>query len=326
MAWWLVMPLLASACTFDPSTANGNGAGGGPSIGPTVGADAAVLDDGALAPDATPGDAETTCLTDPDYSLRPGSDHRYRFEGSGLVYDEAHAACAGQGAHLVVIDDQNENDYVSSLGGSPWIGLNDLEEEDSFAWVTGDPLNYENWAGNEPNDNGGDEDCTIFQGNWNDGECSNQREFVCECDPARQVPPPPACLASAAYSQVFQGRRYRAESTATSYALAEASCASEGGHLVVITDDTENGYVRSMISGNKWIGYNDIESEDEFVWVTGSPSSYNNWRDNQPDNSNGEDCVEADNNGDWNDRPCTDNRPYVCECDPFVRGNAFVGL
>ena len=35
-----------------------------------------------------------------------------------------------------------------------WIGLTDLFHEGSFAWVTGEPVTYTNWAKGQP-DNGG---------------------------------------------------------------------------------------------------------------------------------------------------------------------------
>jgi hypothetical protein len=292
------------------------------------GADAAYDGDGGTVVDS---DAAVlvppACIVDSSYELRPGSDHLYRYEASGLFYDQAQASCAATGAHLVVIDDTDENDYVTSLGGAPWIGFNDYAVENSFAWVTGAAISFTKWSSGEPSDNGGDEDCTLVQGgNWNDGECSNLREFVCECDPALHMPPAPACMSSAAYSQVFQGRRYRSEGNTATYADAMASCAAEGGHLAVVTDTAENDYVRSMISDTSWIGFSDSVSEGNFTWITGSTSSYNKWSGPQPDDNGGEDCVEVNTNGDWNDQKCAATRGFVCECDPTVAINSLGGI
>ncbi len=314
----LVFTALATSCSFDASVpvvvvpSNSDGA-------PIVDElDASIVSDATV--DATPPDAQLpACLMDSSYVERTGSSHRYHYEASGLFYDQSQSFCAESGAHLVVIDDTDENDFVATLGGSPWIGINDLEVEGSFAWVTSAAVIYSNWSSSEPNDSGGDEDCALSSGgNWNDGECSNLREFVCECDPMRLTPPPPDCMTSSAYSRIYQGRRYRWEPNPTNYAAAQTSCASEGGHLVVVTDDTENGYVQDMISEAAWIGYSDGESEGNFIWGTGSASSYTNWGSGQPDNNSDEDCAEANTNGNWNDLNCSANRAFVCECDPFV--------
>lgn len=324
------LALLLSACAFDgnvsvdpASTAGDAGSTDNPS-----GADAAFDGDGAVVVDNDAADLlPPACLLDPTYELRPSFDHRYRHEANGLFYDQAQASCAATGAYLVVIDDSDENDYVTSLGGAPWIGFNDYAVENGFEWVTGAAISFTKWSGGEPSDSGGDEDCVLTQGgNWNDGECSNLREFVCECDPAVRIPLAPACMNSAAYSQIFQGRRYRSENNGATYVEAIASCAAEGGHLAVVTDAAENDYVRAMISDTAWIGFSDSASEGSFTWITGSASSYNKWTGPQPDDSGGEDCVEVNTNGDWNDQKCTATRDFVCECDPTVAINSLSGI
>ena len=324
----VALPMITAGCQFDESVSSGlsDSNDGGPSV--TRRDSGSQRADAGASVDAGPMDAQPpACLMDPTYVERDGSDHRYRFEGSGLHYDQAQASCAATGGHLVVIDDEDENVFVASLGGAPWIGLNDLAVENSFSWVTGVVPSYSNWSNGEPNDSGDHEDCALTTGgNWNDGECSNLREFVCECDPARVAPPPPTCMMSPAYSQIHQGRRYRSEAAATNYMAAQTSCNAEGGHLVVVTDDTENDYVRNMISENAWIGYSDTDVEGSFVWATGTANLFIHWGGGQPDNSGDEDCVETNTNGDWNDLPCSRDRDFVCECDPVVVTDSFGGI
>ena len=96
---------------------------------------------------------------------------------------------------------------------------------------------------------------------------------------------------------------------------AEAYCASRGYHLATIESDAENGFVASQLWGSAndwWIGLNDVAVEGTFVWVSGSTSSYRNWRSGRPD---GGDCVqiERDESDQWNDRGCTNTRSFVCE-------------
>ena len=47
------------------------------------------------------------------------------------------------GSHLVVINDQDENDFLSGHLNSfqdPWIGLFDPSERDQWTWVDGSSL------------------------------------------------------------------------------------------------------------------------------------------------------------------------------------------
>jgi hypothetical protein len=61
---------------------------------------------------------------------------------------------------------------------------------------------------------------------------------------------------------------------------AEAAALSLGGHLVTINDSSENAWVFSQWGSNRnlWIGLNDLVTEGTFVWTSGEPVSYTNWR------------------------------------------------
>jgi len=79
------------------------------------------------------------------------------------------------GGHLVVINDQAEQDLlVSEFGGTEtfWIGLNDLQITGVYQWVTGDPLIYTNWLPGEPNNFGYEHFVEMNwqqPGKWNNG-------------------------------------------------------------------------------------------------------------------------------------------------------------
>ena len=50
---------------------------------------------------------------------------------------------------------QRENDWLLSsfaANESVWIGYTDQASEGSFAWITGEPVDYENWAVGDPDD------------------------------------------------------------------------------------------------------------------------------------------------------------------------------
>ncbi len=98
---------------------------------------------------------------------------------------------------------------------------------------------------------------------------------------------------------------------------AKSSCTSNSGWLVTIHSAGENTLINSFFSCRKWIGYNDIASESNFVWVYGT-SSYTNWASGQPDDGgNDEDCTEQYENGSWNDKECYAQLScYVCQQTP----------
>ena len=55
-----------------------------------------------------------------------------------------------------------------------------------------------------------------------------------------------------------------------------------------------------------WIGLNDIDNENTFVWADGSSSTYRKWNSGEPNDSGGnEDCVHIFGTEYWNDIPCT---------------------
>ena len=198
--------LFAAGCQFDPTGVRGedrpSDAGG--LIDATV-TDAALLDaaladaappDAALA-DAAPLDAGSApdaraapCGSAGEYIEWPDNGHFYRLVTSSAEWNPARTTCEDDGAYLVVIGDQAENDHVRSLSGNGnlWIGLSDQDDEDTFVWANGVELDEDNdfasWNNGEPN-NQGEEDCVEMRGNgsWNDSSCGDRREFVCECDP-----------------------------------------------------------------------------------------------------------------------------------------------
>ena len=64
--------------------------------------------------------------------------------------------------------------------------------------------------------------------------------------------------------------------------------------LASITSDAENFYASSILTENQfaYIGFNDFENENSFVWTDGSVTDYVRWSNNEPNNHSGaEHCV-----------------------------------
>ncbi|KAK5621544.1 hypothetical protein CRENBAI_001598 [Crenichthys baileyi] len=112
-------------------------------------------------------------------------------------WDEGRKDCRTRGADLVVINNKNEQTFLSTFAERhTWIGLNDKETERSWKWVDATPITLTFWANNQPDNGGGEpkwgeEDCVHVKPEenslWNDRSCSTSLQWICE-----KLPPFPA--------------------------------------------------------------------------------------------------------------------------------------
>jgi hypothetical protein len=121
----------------------------------------------------------------------------------------------------------------------------------------------------------------------------------------------------------FEGDVYQFCDTALSWNDAQAQCLAWGYHLLTIDTSREDRAAFRAANGvdatrRWWTGFNDIAVEDTWVWEDGSPVGYTNWNSNEPnDSGSGEDCGQINrySDGTWNDEPCANSLPYICELD-----------
>ena len=83
---------------------------------------------------------------------------------------------------------------------------------------------------------------------------------------------------------------------------SEAEAVSLGGHLVTINDAAENEWISQTFEGHPWTGFNDVNVEGTFEWVSGEPVTYTSWNPGEPNNSGGvEHFAKTRGDGLWND-------------------------
>lgn len=135
--------------------------------------------------------------------LNPNNGHYYKLYNTQLSWTDAKIAAEnvswqGNPGHLVTIQDQAEMDWILNnlAPNRPWIGLSQnlasptySEPSGGYEWVTGEPLNFTNWAAGEPSDtsaSGGSEEYVEMFGNgqWNDAENGHifTNEYLVEWD------------------------------------------------------------------------------------------------------------------------------------------------
>lgn len=125
--------------------------------------------------------------------------HTYKVIKMNATWDEAEDYCEEQGGHLATITNKEESDKVKALINETdakvvWLGANDLNYDDCYEWITGEEMNYSEWAQGEPNNDQGIEHyLVVYKVNgewvWNDGPVDTNKAydpsytaFVCEWD------------------------------------------------------------------------------------------------------------------------------------------------
>ncbi|KAG9270570.1 hepatic lectin-like [Astyanax mexicanus] len=114
-------------------------------------------------------------------------------------WEDAEKNCVQRNAHLLVVNDAEEQDYISQvieMGTNFWIGLVE-REEGTWSWVDGTDYTKTKhfWDDGQPDNwdvrlNG--EDCgqlharsQVTHRPWNDADCSLAYKYICEGRPRR---------------------------------------------------------------------------------------------------------------------------------------------
>ncbi|MGM0577826.1 MAG: lectin-like protein, partial [Myxococcota bacterium] len=109
---------------------------------------------------------------------------------------------------------------------------------------------------------------------------------------------------------------------------ARAACQDLGGDLATVTSPAEHfamveGLASAVEPGEAvWIGLTDRIMEGSFGWVSFEPLPVTFWNQGEPNDLDGEDCVELGSAGGWNDRDCAVTHRFVCENPPPDPGDA----
>lgn len=103
---------------------------------------------------------------------------------------------------------------------------------------------------------------------------------------------------------------------------ARRTCQGWGYDMVTLDSGREDAWVFGTATDiddeRWWIGFNDLRREGVWVWEDGTRVTYTNWNAAEPnDTGSGEDCGQINrySDGSWNDEPCRNALPFVCELD-----------
>ncbi|XP_040912170.1 collectin-12-like [Toxotes jaculatrix] len=123
--------------------------------------------------------------------FRKFGDSCYYFSSGSqrLNFDEANQFCTNISSHMLIIKDNEEQQFVrNAIAGKGyfWLGLTDREEENVWKWVDGTIPVFKKWKPGQPDNwthgHEDGEDCAglIHNANWNDFYCTDRIGFICE--------------------------------------------------------------------------------------------------------------------------------------------------
>ena len=70
---------------------------------------------------------------------------------------------------------------------------------------------------------------------------------------------------------------------------AMTQATAENAYLVSINDEAENDWLQGIFERERfWIGLNDVAEEGQWIWHSGEPVTYTNWREHERDGDNTE--------------------------------------
>lgn len=117
----------------------------------------------------------------------------------------------------------------------------------------------------------------------------------------------------------FESSIYQYFNIGSTYFEATDDCMNRSGYLASVGSEAENSFLAELVDVSAYIGLNDIDSENDFVWQDGSSLNFSSWIEetNEPNNAGGnEDCVQLFPSTFWNDINCNLRLHYICEI-PF---------
>lgn len=131
------------------------------------------------------------------FTAPDGTTHRYRIFKGVPRWVEAKAFCQALGGHLATMTSEEENQFVHQFmmdNGflTAYFGLEDEERDQTWEWVTGEPVEYCPWDSGEPSYSPRERYGMYFYkhltGTWNDAHFYEHAEvdpgcsFICEWD------------------------------------------------------------------------------------------------------------------------------------------------
>ncbi|KAK6180708.1 hypothetical protein SNE40_008709 [Patella caerulea] len=284
-----------------------------------------------------PGITKTTAYDCGEgFEWAPETNTCYKFSQNKLNWLMARGDCRGKGGDLLSITSKTEQDYVkgriraSNDSGIVWIGLNNLDKDETWQWSDGSPLNLTNWLKGEPETvDGSGSDCGAISNleyGWFNQQCTQMSKYICKKHPSQATSTSPIVIQTTTSSTPVCGTKwewvpatqhcYRFSEDSLNWSDARLECRRDGGNLLSITSTSEQHYITDHIAARElsyiWIGLNDMSRAGFWQWSDNSTLTSLNWIKGEPDNS-GECVAIITTQPGWIDLPCHYQKKYICK-------------
>uniref|UniRef100_A0AAZ3NZT0 Mannose receptor, C type 1b n=1 Tax=Oncorhynchus tshawytscha TaxID=74940 RepID=A0AAZ3NZT0_ONCTS len=240
---------------------------------------------------------------------------------SALTWHQARTSCQQQGADLASITKPLEQTYLAGLCGRLpvplWTGLNALEQDSGWQWISGKPLRYFRWDSGHPLSDPG-HICGLVdpgqQSYWQSSLCSKKHSYVCQKDPATSPVLPEVTGYCSSPWIPYAARCYLLQRTKKTWTEAQTECRKDGGDLASIHNIEQHSFVMSQLgyaaADELWIGMNDVKMPLLFEWSDQSPVTFTRWEEAMPMEGN---CVLVrGEQGRWATQVCDNQRGFIC--------------
>uniref|UniRef100_A0A674BY60 Macrophage mannose receptor 1-like n=1 Tax=Salmo trutta TaxID=8032 RepID=A0A674BY60_SALTR len=235
---------------------------------------------------------------------------------SALTWHQARTSCQQQGADLASITEPHEQTFVAGLygrqGAPLWTGLNALEEDSGWQWISGKPLRYFRWDSGHPLSDPG-QMCGLVdpaqQSYWQSSLCSKKHGYICQKDP----PSPPVHPEETGFCSSpwipYAARCFLLQRTKKTWTEAQTECRKDGGDLASI-HNIEQHNTLTPAADELWIGMNDVKTSLLFDWSDQSPVTFTRWEEAMPMGGN---CVLVrGEQGRWATQVCENQHGFIC--------------
>ncbi|XP_031969470.1 macrophage mannose receptor 1-like [Corvus moneduloides] len=244
-------------------------------------------------------------------------------ENDTLTWHAARNSCIDLGGNLATIPKKEVQAFLMSLlkdaATDAWIGLNDINQEHTYLWTDGSPVDYTNWAKGSRSYYSMD-DCVFMMknpieqaGKWKDEGCKASKSYIC------QKNSDPKLLNSQPTVPVFGFNnygddRYEVINYKMSWEKAEKNCRDQSAELASVLDPYAESFLWLQILKHGepvWIGLNSNMSGGQYVWSDRRRSRYLNWGSGEPNKNKA--CVYLDLDGFWKTASCNETFSSLCK-------------